>query len=80
MDLTIFPKPDAHGNYWFGSHNAGPAIFPSKRKRDGKAKDTGSFIVLLRRGEFLYQGAALQRFDTAAEALEELRARIGDKS
>lgn len=41
------PKPDNYGNYWINlDHKEGPAIFPSKKLKNGEIIPNGDFFVL----------------------------------
>jgi hypothetical protein len=76
MDLRRLPEPDCHGNYWFGEPGgAGPAILtlvsvPAVR---------GKYVLSLGSKGMVWEGARLAIFATPAEALKELRRRMGAK-
>lgn len=67
------PRPNAFGDYWFGSSRipAEPAVFPSKEIYAEGVRATGTWLAFLgsARG-FAYEGQNLKRFASPEEAME----------
>ena len=62
------PKPDDHGNFWFGDRKTGPAVF-----RSGVEKEVYFALVSPAAG-FLLAADGLRYYGTAEEALAALAA------
>lgn len=77
MSYRDLPKPDEHGNYWFGRRAmpstklTDPVIFHSRLIRQNGVG--GGYIVLLNgQAGFLWEGNELARFATPRDAIAAL--------